>query len=103
MICPACGHENRLAARFCDACGGVLARACLQCGAELRPAARFCDSCGHAVDAEPSRNPTATLAGPPTARASEPTSFCDGRYEVKRFLGEGGKKRVYLAHDAKLD
>ena len=32
-----------------------------------------------------------------------PTSFCDGRYEVKRFLGEGGKKRVYLAHDTKLD
>src|SRR5262249_32572259 len=30
-------------------------------------------------------------------------SFCDGRYEVKRFLGEGGKKRVYLAHDTKLD
>ena len=32
-----------------------------------------------------------------------PTSFCDGRYEVKHFLGEGGKKRVYLAHDTKLD
>jgi tetratricopeptide (TPR) repeat protein len=32
-----------------------------------------------------------------------PTSFAAGRYEVKRFLGEGGKKRVYLAHDATLD
>ena len=36
-------------------------------------------------------------------RPSEPASFCDGRYEVKRFLGEGGKKRVYLAHDSLLD
>jgi len=35
--------------------------------------------------------------------ASTPRSFCDGRYEVKRFLGEGGKKLAYLAHDTKLD
>ncbi len=33
----------------------------------------------------------------------QPTSFASGRYEVKRFLGEGGKKRVYLAHDSQLD
>jgi AbrB family looped-hinge helix DNA binding protein len=26
-----------------------------------------------------------------------------GRYQVKRFLGEGAKKRVYLARDTKLD
>ncbi|MFQ6029064.1 MAG: serine/threonine-protein kinase PknK, partial [Dehalococcoidia bacterium] len=33
----------------------------------------------------------------------QPTSFANGRYEVKRFLGEGGKKKVYLAHDSLLD
>ena len=32
-----------------------------------------------------------------------PTSFANGRYTVKRFLGEGGKKKVYLAHDTLLD
>jgi tetratricopeptide (TPR) repeat protein len=49
--------------------------------------------------------PSATGGGPGSAHASAsaPTSFCDGRYAVKRFLGEGGKKLVYLAHDAKLD
>jgi eukaryotic-like serine/threonine-protein kinase len=36
-------------------------------------------------------------------KAVQPASFCAGRYEVKHFLGEGGKKLVYLAHDTKLD
>ena len=33
----------------------------------------------------------------------QPRSFATGRYQVKRFLGEGGKKKVYLAHDTTLD
>lgn len=37
------------------------------------------------------------------AAPAQPTSFADGRYQVKRFLGEGGKKKVYLAHDTLLD
>jgi len=39
----------------------------------------------------------------PTTIADQPTSFANGRYQVKRFLGEGGKKKVYLAHDTLLD
>ncbi len=39
----------------------------------------------------------------PTPKTDTPTSFVDGRYEVRSFLGEGGKKRVYLAHDTSLD
>ena len=103
MKCPACGQENRNAARFCDACGGALARPCIQCGAELRPRARFCDSCGHATDTEPAPNPAVAPVDSSPGHPAEPTSFCAGRYEVKRFLGEGGKKLVYLAHDSKLD
>ena len=33
----------------------------------------------------------------------QPTSFANGRYQVERFLGVGGKKKVYLAHDTTLD
>ena len=32
-----------------------------------------------------------------------PVSFANGRYRVKKFLGEGGKKKVYLVHDNVLD
>ncbi|MCH8235574.1 MAG: protein kinase, partial [Chloroflexi bacterium] len=32
-----------------------------------------------------------------------PTSFANGRYQVSKFLGEGGKKRVFQAHDTLLD
>jgi len=47
--------------------------------------------------------PSTEPPAPPRTAPSEPTSFADGRYQVKRFLGEGGKKRVYLAHDTTLD
>ena len=37
------------------------------------------------------------------SNADQPTSFANGRYQVDRFLGEGGKKKVYLATDTLLD
>ena len=46
-------------------------------------------------------SPCATLT--PELAMATPTSFSDGRYEVKRFVGEDGKKMVYLAHDNLLD
>ena len=40
---------------------------------------------------------------PADAPAAQPTSFANGRYTVTKFLGEGGKKKVYLARDSLLD
>ena len=47
---------------------------------------------------------TSTMDGHQSVLAAtpQPTSFASGRYEVKRFLGEGANKRVYLAHDTTL-
>jgi serine/threonine protein kinase len=57
-----------------------------------------------ALDASASQPPTqSTLSPPILAPIPAPTSFANGRYQVKRFLGEGGKKKVYLAHDTTLD
>ena len=43
------------------------------------------------------------VAAEPATGADMPTSFADGRYEISKLLGEGGKKKVYLAHDTVLD
>ena len=45
--------------------------------------------------------PAGVTAAP--AAPSTPTSFASGRYHVLKVLGEGGKKRVFLAHDTLLD
>ena len=44
-------------------------------------------------EAPPERAPGPAVS--PTSPSPAPTSFADGRYEVKKFLGEGGKKLVY--------
>ena len=44
-----------------------------------------------------------SIRPPASTLPDQPTSFTNGRYEVKRFLGEGGKKKVYLAQDTLLD
>ena len=41
-------------------------------------------------------------AGRTAATDSLPIHFASGRYQVRRFLGEGAKKRVYLATDTRL-
>jgi len=47
--------------------------------------------------------PTTPAATAPAVTSSQPTSFANGRYQFKQSLGEGGKKKVYLAHDTVLD
>ena len=61
------------------------------------PEEKFCGECGAPL-AEPT-HPTPA----PTRTPAVPTSFAADRYQIKRFLGEGGRKRVYLAHDTRLD
>ena len=126
MQCGSCGQNNRDGAKFCDSCGGPLSSGCSSCGTELREGAKFCDSCGTPVGGQETA-PTSSdnsSVNQPTSSDSEispletdltpivpivpparelPDTFDNGRYQVQKFLGEGGKKMVYLAHDETLD
>ena len=101
MICSGCGSDNPEDMRFCGQCGTALTNHCPNCGFDNPPGFKFCGECGTPLSAEKSA-PGASVRLKP-APAPIPTSFVSGRYEVKRFLGEGGKKKVYLAHDTTLD
>jgi serine/threonine protein kinase len=103
MRCAACGFENPAAAKFCQECGAPQQRSCTGCGAALPPAANFCHDCGAAQKAgarEPSAGTAGAGATAPRLRSSE--SLIGGRYQVVRPLGEGSRKRVYLARDTRL-
>jgi len=97
MKCPRCGHENQEEAGFCVGCARPLEvePLCPECGYTNPMGNKFCGQCAHSL-----AEPTPEKPHPPSP---VPTSFAGGRYQVKKFLGEGGKKKVYLAHDTLLD
>ena len=65
---------------------------CSSCGQDNREDARFCDSCGAQLD---------LVAA--AAAAGLPEAFADGRYRVIDQVGDGVRKRVFHAHDTRLD
>ena len=97
MKCPKCRADNRDDAQYCKKCGQFLQAelVCKNCQHPNSPDSSFCNKCGQPLVPTPSVLPTAP--------APMPTSFANGRYQVKKFLGEGGKKKVYLVHDKVLD
>ncbi|HXG03985.1 MAG TPA: adenylate/guanylate cyclase domain-containing protein [Candidatus Binatia bacterium] len=73
MSCPACGHLNREAAKFCESCGARLTLRCPACATELRPGARFCDACGTPVAGAAGAGGRGPVASPgESAREPEP-------------------------------
>ena len=96
MKCPHCQAENPEGVKFCGGCGRSISieLTCPQCGHKNPQSVKFCHECGHSLVEQ---------APAPTKPSPQPTSFAGGRYKVKKFLGEGGKKKVYLAHDTTLD
>jgi eukaryotic-like serine/threonine-protein kinase len=112
MECPACAGAIRPGARFCPGCGAELQVPCPHCGSPALGSARFCEACGNTltggVPAAAGGESTSAAAGRGERRCDSdspealPTAFAGGRYQIRRFLGEGGRKRVYAAYDTAL-
>jgi len=49
MKCPACQHNNPVAAKFCEQCAAPLLRQCLNCDTQFSATANFCPQCGYPV------------------------------------------------------
>jgi class 3 adenylate cyclase len=99
--CASCSAENSAGRRFCGECGAPLQRTCPACQAPNEPGVKFCGECGSPLTGAPAA--ASRSSGTAPATQALPTSFGDGRYQVERFIGEGGKKRVYLARDTRLN
>ncbi len=68
-------------------------------------AVAYLESTDRRIDAVPAMEtiqPDGASPSSPTGM-DQPSSFANNRYQVKKFLGEGGKKKVYLAQDTLLD
>lgn len=100
LRCSSCGHENREGRKFCAQCAAALSLSCPACSAANEPGEHFCGECGESLGERGQALPRAAPAQTPPAL---PASFASGRYQVRRFLGEGAKKRVFEAHDTLLD
>jgi hypothetical protein len=90
VLCLSWGQENRQDARFCGECGTPLAAevVCAGCGRPSPPGRKFCDGCGQRLAEAKAPTPT------PSPTLTAPTSFAADRYQVKLFLGEGGRKQL---------
>ncbi|WP_197506801.1 zinc ribbon domain-containing protein, partial [Mycobacterium sp. E136] len=73
--CASCGTANEEDARFCEGCGGSLARVCATCGLEARATARFCRGCGAPLDELAAPATEVPIAGP--ARKTVTVMFAD--------------------------
>lgn len=100
--CPGCRQVNPPGAVVCQSCERELGFVCPHCGAGAVPHAQACADCGlpfqESISANASSGDELTSIG-----AEAIAAFADGRYQVKGLLGEGSRKKVYLAHDTLLD
>ena len=102
MECLVCSRPNPPEAYYCQTCELPLGRVCPHCDAQSPPGAHTCVACNRSLEetSPPIYSPSVEK---PTTVPNTPASFSNGRYQVKRMLGQGSKKRVYLARDTLLD
>src|SRR5438477_10488806 len=103
MLCGSCGTENVDGRSFCGECGKALSLACPACNAPNRAGEKYCGACGKSLPENSAASAAPQAAQSPSSKRPLPETIARGRYRVRRMLGEGGSKIVYLAHDEMLD
>ena len=110
VVCPSCKTELRTGARFCDSCGSTVSDPLSEGASPISNSvsAPVVEVLANSGDDNiiATSNPSAPPEEAPvdnTTDTDEKVTFSDGRYEIAKFLGEGGKKKVYLAKDTMLD
>jgi eukaryotic-like serine/threonine-protein kinase len=104
--CPSCGHATTPGAAFCGECGARLTDVprCPDCGTPHRAGQKFCETCGGPLTPEKAQvSPPHAAAASPWPQHATPATLGEGRFRIGRLLGEGGRKRVFLARDEQLD
>ena len=90
MLCPRCGQDNPLRARFCEECGTALRRPCAHCGSSLSAGAKFCPECGQAAGID--------QPSPSSSRFTSPDAYTPRHLAEKMLTGrgaiEGERKQV---------
>lgn len=100
MNCPTENHEG---VNFCRECGQPLQPDIVysQSGHTSPQGSKFYSKYDRSL-VEPAPTPS-PMPQPSATPFPETTSFADDRYQVKKLPGEGGKKKVFPAHDTTPD
>jgi len=93
MKYPICQTENREGRKFCSRCGEPLQIICASSQAVNEPGEDYRGECVQPL-AEQATKPSKPHSRKPSN--IEPASFVNGCYQVKKLLGEGGKRRSIL-------
>src|SRR5262249_10087593 len=102
-VCRACGRTCPDGGRFCPYCGTAIQPSCVSCGQENPSGSTFCLRCGQPLNTARTASSQRGSTTPPSAAPSHPVSLSGGRYQIEELIGEGSRKRVYRAHDTRLD
>ena len=100
MICPGREHANREGRRYCAELAVALELSFSSRRSVNEPGEKACGECAASLVSIPVPQP---VSAPSLPLPAKPTSSANGRYQVKRFLGEGDNKKVYQANNTLLE
>jgi hypothetical protein len=81
MICPKCGHNNKVGKKFCTECGEKLTLKCPNCNSEIEAGEKFCGECGFDLT-KPSEAPPKDL------------TFDEKLTKIQKYLPKGLTEKI---------